>query len=155
MLSIKFVLLSVFPIILACGSSKTSTPGAVPPQIINPGPHNETYLLTASMNEPGDVSYPAVTAADHNATVAVPDTMQINLNSTDQGRATLVLGGVQAYYRWHQDNNLGTVYKFFDCTGCVSGQQISLSQGAQITLTLQSGYLTQNTQIQAVVNGTY
>lgn len=148
------ILLSVFTItLLGCGnSSGTPTSNS---QVINSGPHNETYLLTASMNEPGDVSYPAITTANHNIIIAVPDTMQINLNSTDQGRATLVLGGVQAYYKWHQDNNLGTVYKFFDCTGCVSGQQISLTQGTSITLTLQTGYLSQNTQIQGVVNGTY
>lgn len=154
MLSTKLAPLSVLVLVLqACGSGGSS-PTPVSSQIINPGPHHETYLLTASMNEPGDVSFPGVASADHNVTVTVPDTMQINLNSTDQGRATLVLGGVQAYYKWHQDN-LGIVYKFFDCTGCVSGQQIQLAQGAPITLTLQSGYLCQNTQIQAVVNGVY
>lgn len=116
-------------------------------------PKSIGYLLVASIDEPGDVQNNASITIDKNVILAVPNYLIIQANGSQPGRATLLLGSKQITYKYDTDPQLGNVYRFLDCNGCVSGQQLSLTSGTALTLSIQPGYVTQRTVIQANLQG--
>lgn len=105
-----------------------------------------TLSLTSTLSMPSNTTNNNAVLVDTATSVLVPQYLTINQNGSEAGRATLVLGTKQVYYRY--DN---TTYVFQDCTGCTVGQLVTVNTGESISLTIDQGYVTQTTSVTATL----
>ena len=80
--------------------------------------------------------------------------LTLNILEKFPDATTLNLGGVQCYY-YYAGSDSPVDYTLNSCTGgYVAGDVVSLSSGSVVSLTVQDGYCTQTTVVQADLSGT-
>lgn len=129
-----------------CG--KGSDAGTSVSSITNPAPGVVNINLTSILTQPGNTAINGTAMCVTDYLLHVPKHMQTFQNANEHGRATLHFGNIQLYYQWE---SVG-VYTYYDCSGC-NGLDIVVSKNSVVYLEIQTGYTTQTTQLNVVVEG--